>query len=91
MEKEVYEKTKEFDEFSNKAFHMDLPTLKNEIEFLDKCIFFTLRAAKLETPGGDQTMHNQADRLFSQRSFMVIVMNGKKPKVKKRAPKRKKR
>jgi len=89
--KVLYEDTPEFEAFSKQAFDMDTAKLETEIAFLEKCIFFTERAARREHPEGDQTMHKQAERMWSQFNFMKLVLAGKKPKVKKRASKRKKR
>lgn len=89
--RKIYEDTPEFEVFSKEAFDMDTEKLKTEIAFKEKCIFFTERAARREHPGGDQTMHNQAERMWSQLKFMQLVLKGKSPKVKKSASKRKKR
>lgn len=86
-----YHESPEFKEFLSKITQMDRATLENELEFVGKMIFFTDRAASRETPGGDQSMHKQLERLNIQRILMEkILQTLPKPKVK-RAPKRKKR
>ena len=70
-------------DFTCRIEEMDVKKLKAEIEFIDKCIFFTNRAAQREM-GTDQTMHKQLDRLNKERDFMVDTLKLKSPKNKKR-------
>jgi hypothetical protein len=86
----IYADSQEFQDFITKMRAMDRETLVNELEFLQKSIFFTDRAAGRETPGGDQTMHHQLARLNTQKFHMEKELESRpKPKkVKKRAKKR---
>lgn len=89
----AYEDSDEFRDFKTKTLTMDKDRLESDREFIRKGIFFTDRAAKRETPGGDRSMHNQLARLQRQEEFITEVLNQRasmrpKPKKAKRGSKK---
>lgn len=77
------------EEFKKKVLSMDKATLEREIEFQDKCIFFTKRAADRELEDGDRSMRNQLERMNAQREFMLTALGGKIMEEKAAKPQRK--